>query len=84
MVSNWVNIARALKGLYDLLFSQAPFYVNSRAELRNDVEHRIAQFQAAQNEPPIERPPLIRKPPKIMLYFLLALLLVSIVLGGRQ
>ncbi len=22
MISNWVNIARALKGLYDLLFSQ--------------------------------------------------------------
>jgi hypothetical protein len=83
MVSNWVNIARALKGLYDLSFSQEPFYVNSRAELRNDVKHSIAQFQAALDEPPVEEPPLIRKPFKIMLYFLLALVLVSIVLGGR-
>ncbi len=83
MVSNWVNITRALKGLYDLLFSQAPFYVDSRAELRNGVTHIIGQFQTGRHEP-VERPQLIRKPFKIMLYFLLALVLVSIVLGGRQ
>jgi hypothetical protein len=84
MVSNWVNIARALKGLYDLSFSQEPFYVNSRTESRDDLKHCIAQFQAALDEPPIEIPPLIRQPFKIMLFFLLALVLVSIILGGRQ
>ena len=61
MISNWVNIARALKGLYDLLFSQAPFYVNSRAELRNGVKHSIRQFQTGLHEPPVERPPLIKE-----------------------
>jgi len=84
MISNWVNIARALKGLYDLLFSQAPFYFNSRAELPNGFRHSIRQFQTGLHEPHVERPRLIRKPFKIMLYFLLALVLVSIVLGGRQ
>jgi hypothetical protein len=45
MVSNWVNIARALKALYDLSFSQEPFYVNSRTELRNGIRHSIDQFR---------------------------------------
>lgn len=84
MINNWVKIARALKGLYDWLFSQAPFYVNSRAELRSGVRHSIRQFQTGLHEPLAERPRLIRKPFKIMLYFLLALVLVSILLGGRQ
>src|SRR6266404_6913590 len=62
----------------------APFYVNSRAELRNGVRHSIRQFQTGLHEPPVERPRLIRKPFKIMLYFLFPLVLVSILLGGRQ
>jgi hypothetical protein len=83
MISNWVNTARALKALYDLSFSEAPFYVNSRAGLRDGVRHTIAQFQAGLNKPLVEEPPLIRESIKIMLYVLLALCFIAIILGGR-
>jgi hypothetical protein len=84
MMSNWVNIARALKALPDLSFSQEAFYVNSREELCNGIRHTIEQFQTGLSEPSVERPSLIRQPFKTMLYFLLALILVSIALGSRQ
>jgi hypothetical protein len=83
MISNWVNIARALKALYDLSFSQESFYVNSREELRSGVRRTVEQFQAGLSEPPAERPLLIRQPFKIMLYFLLAVCFVAIILSGR-
>jgi hypothetical protein len=84
MISNWVNIARAFKALHDLTFSEEPFYVSSRTELRNGARHAVEQFQTGLSQPPAERPPLIRWPFKIILYILLALCLVSIVLGGIQ
>jgi hypothetical protein len=83
MTSNWVNTARALKALYDLSFSQEPFYVNSRVELRNGVRQSVAQFRAGLSEPLAERRPLIRRPFKIMLYVLLTLCLVCVLLTGH-
>jgi hypothetical protein len=84
MISNWVNVARALKALHDLSFSKEPFYVNYRSELRNGVRHSIEQFQTGLNEPASERWPVIRQPFKLLLYFLLALCLVAIILGGNK
>ena len=83
MISNWVNTARVLKALYDLSFSQEPFYVDSRADFRRGIRHTTEQIQAGLTEPLVEQPPLIRKPFKVMLYLLLALVLASVVLGNR-
>ena len=83
MTSNWVNAARALKAVSDLAFSEEPFYVDSRAELRNGIGYSIEQFRSGFDDPPSERPPRIRKPFKVMLCLLGVLVLVSIVFGSH-
>jgi hypothetical protein len=84
MISNSVNTTRVLKAFYDLSSSQKAFYVNSRAELRDGVSHSIKQFRSRLSESPKERPPLARKPFKMLLFFLLALCLPCITLAGPQ
>jgi hypothetical protein len=83
MISTIVNSLRAFKGLYDLIFSDTKFYVDSRAELKNGVGYSIEQFKAGLNEPPVPRQPLIRKPYKIMLCVLLAIFILAVMFGQR-
>ena len=86
MLSSVINSLRAFKGLYDLVFSDEKFYVDSRAELKNGIGYSIEQFREGYNDPrpASEKPVLIRKPFKIMLYVLLAVLLIAQVLGGQR
>jgi hypothetical protein len=70
MMSNWVDFAYVPKPLYDLWFSREPFYMDSRAELRNGIGYSIEQFRSGFDDPPRERPPRIRKPFRAMLCLL--------------
>ena len=83
MLSSVITSLRVFKGLYDLLFSDEKFYVDSRAELKNGVGYSIEQFKAGLNEPPVPREPLIRKPFKFMLYVLLAIFILAVMFGQR-
>jgi len=84
MISTIINSLRAFKGLYDLIFSDKKFYVDSRAELKNGIGYSIEQFREGYNNPrpASEKSVLIRKPFKIALYILLALTLASMIAGS--
>jgi hypothetical protein len=85
MISTIINSLRAFKGLYDLIFSDKKFYVDSRAELKNGVGYSVEQFKEGYNNPTpaSEKPVLIRKPFKVMLYILLGIFLLAVMFGGR-
>ena len=86
MVSSVINSLRAFKGLYDLIFSDKKFYVDSRAELKNGVGYSIEQFRQGYNNPrpASEKPVLIRKPFKIMLCILFAIFLLAVMFTGTK
>jgi len=85
MISTIVNSLRAFKGLYDLIFSDKKFYVDSRAELKNGVGYSIEQFREGYNNPrpASEKPVLIRRPFKILLIILVVVILLAVMFGGR-
>jgi hypothetical protein len=83
MIGTVINSLRVFKGLYDLIFSDKKFYVDSRAELKNGVGYSIEQFKAGLNEPPVQRQSLIRWPFKIALCVLLAIFLLAVMFGQR-
>ncbi len=60
--------------------------MDSRAELKNGVGYSIEQFREGYNNPrpASEKPVLIRKPFKTMLYVLLAVLLIALFVGGQR
>jgi hypothetical protein len=84
-VSSVINSLRAFKGMYDLIFSDEKTYIDARAEFKNGIGYSIEQFKEGCNNPTpaAEKPVLIRKPFKIMLYILLAIFLLAVMFGGR-
>ena len=84
MTGNWVEYRPRIEGLVrSVVLERAvlrPF--PSRVAERNRLQHE--QFRSGLSEPPLERPPRIKKLFKMVVYFLLALWLVSIVLGGHH
>jgi len=85
MISALLNSLRAFKGLYDLVFSDEKFYVDSRAELKNGVGYSIEQFREGYNNPrpASEKPVLIRRPFKVMLMILITVFLIAVMFGQR-
>jgi hypothetical protein len=85
MISTIINSLRAFKGLYDLIFSDKKFYVDSRAELKNGVGYSVEQFKEGYNNPrPVsEKPVLVRRPFKILLIILVAVIFLAVMFGGR-
>ena len=85
MISTVINSLRVFKGLYDLVFSDKKFYVDSRAELKNGIGYSIEQFKEGYNNPrpASEKPVLIRKPFKILLLVLVAVFLLAVMFGQR-
>jgi hypothetical protein len=82
MISTVVNSLRAFKGLYDLAFSEDPFYVEERSEFLGGIQHCVEQAKEGYYNPPPPRV-YVRKPFKILLGILMFVLFLAVLIGGR-
>ena len=82
MLSSVINSLRAFKGLYDLAFSEAQFYVEQRAEFLEGVRHCIEQAKEGYRNP---LPPrvYVREPFKILLGILMFVFFLAVMIGGH-
>lgn len=86
MISTVINCLRAFKAAHDVAFSDKPDAAETRAELRNGIGYSVQQFKAGYLSPqptPVHST-RIRKPFKVALYILSAILLITIMFAGRQ
>lgn len=87
MITTIINSLRAYKGLYDLIFSDKKFYVDSRAELKNGFGYSIEQFREGYNNPrPVSEKPNTTwpKPVRITRWVLFIAWFLALVIGGQR
>ena len=92
MIGTTINSLRAWKAIWDVMFSEKPEHQRQREELRQEWKHMKQQTRAGIREfddvrtgrkvlPPAV--PFIRKPFRVALWILLAIMFLAILFGGR-
>ncbi len=76
MIGTLVNSLRVFKGLYDLAFSEDPFYVEQRAELLGGARHCVEQAKEGYRDP-LPAQEHVRKPFKVLLGILIFILFLA-------
>ncbi len=82
MISTVISSLRLLKGVYDLAFSEDPFYVEQRAEVLQGARHCVEQAKEGYLNPSPPRV-YVRRPFKVLLGILMFVLFLGGLIGGR-
>ena len=82
MISTVISSLRLLKGVYDLAFSEDPFYGEQRSEFLGGIQHGVEQAREGYHNPPLPAG-YVRKPFKILLGIVMFVLFLAVLIGGR-
>ncbi len=82
MISTVISSLRLLKGVYDLAFSEDPFYGEQRSEFLGGIQHCVEQAKEGYHNPPLPAV-YVRKPFKILLGIVMFVLFLAVLIGGR-
>src|SRR5258706_11425956 len=70
-----------IKGVYDLAFSEDPFYGEQRSEFLGGIQHCVEQAKEGYHNPPLPAV-YVRKPFKILLGILMFVFFLAVLIGG--